>query len=155
MIKELKILIGNIGAGKTTLCKELVEQGFLIISKDDIRYSLGAGNYLFDERAEIAIELGTNSLFETLCALNFNIVIDETNMPKKDREHYIEVGKAHRYNITALILPELSKKESVKRRLQNNHGDTPKSVWVEVWKRKHKEYEEPTKEEGFNEIILL
>lgn len=153
MNKKLTILIGNIGAGKTTLCKEYVEKGYLIISKDDVRYSLGAGDYFYNEKAEIAITLGVNNLFEILCMLNFNIVIDETNMSKKDREHYIEVGKAHRYNITAVMLPELSKKESVKRRLQSNHGTTPKSVWEKVWKRKYKEYEEPSKEEGFNIII--
>ena len=155
MTKELIILIGNIGAGKTTICEDYFEKGYLIVSKDDIRYSLGAGNYLFDEKAEVAIELGTNTLFETLCLLGFNIVIDETNMSKKDREHYIEVGQAHKYNITAMILPILSKKESVRRRLQANHGNTPKSVWEEVWKRKNKKYEEPSTKESFDKIIKL
>lgn len=155
MNKELIILVGNIGSGKTTICKKLVKEGNVIVSRDDMRYSLGAGDYLFNEKTEIAIELAINNLVETLCLMNFNIVIDETNMTKKDRQYYITVGKNFGYNITAMILPKLSKKESVERRLQNNHGDTPKSIWKEVWKRKNKEYEEPTEVEGFNQIIKL
>ena len=52
-------------------------------------------------------------------------------------------------------MPTLSKQESVNRRFNNNHGDTPKEVWEEVWQRKNDSYEEPTLEEGFNEVTKL
>jgi len=36
--KELIILVGNIGTGKTTESKKLAKKGYIIISRDAFRY---------------------------------------------------------------------------------------------------------------------
>ena len=83
---------------------------------------------------------------------NFNIVIDATNMTKSIREPLIEIAKKQNYRIIAYILPKLSKRESVKRRLASNHGDISKKVWNEVWTMFDKMYELPIEDEGFDQI---
>lgn len=153
-MKEICILIGNIGSGKTTYCKEKVKEGYVIISKDDIRYSIGAGNYIFNLDYEQSISNCILEFFHSLSHLNnIKIIIDETNMDKEARKLYLYWGTYYKYKKIAIIFPKLSKKESVIRRLENNHGDTSKEVWEAVWERKNLAYQEPTIEEGFNTII--
>ncbi|MGD2071861.1 MAG: ATP-binding protein [Candidatus Thorarchaeota archaeon] len=155
MKSEIQILIGNIGSGKSTECKRQINNGYLIISKDDLRYSLGAGKYTFNPQFEYAIHITALTLCDALMALGKNIIIDETNMDKETRKYYIKLAKKYRYKRIAVIFPKLTRKESVKRRLISNHGDTSKEIWEEVWDRKNEAYERPTRKEGFHEIIEL
>ena len=71
------------------------------------------------------------------------------------RSRYLTVANLYEYKIKAIILPKLSKELSVARRFDNNHGNTPKKVWEGVWDKFNDMYEEPTKVEGFDEIIKL
>lgn len=155
MKPELIILIGNIGSGKTTLCRQKVSEGCVIVSRDDLRYLLGAGKYLYSTDLEKAVKITALSFTEELMKLGKDIVIDETNMNKIIRLPYIELGKKYDYNVTARILPYLTKLESVNRRLQNNHGDTTMETWNEVWEHFSNMYEEPSLEEGFDKILYL
>ncbi len=52
---EIIILVGNIGSGKTTLAKKYAKKGYVIIARDDLRYNIGAGQYVFDRKLEKAI----------------------------------------------------------------------------------------------------
>lgn len=153
-MNKLEILVGNIGAGKSTSCKDAVKDGYVILSKDNIRYMLGAGTYIFDENLEMAIHRGITSMLCWLMAENVDIIIDETNMNRASRKEALECAKAYNYETIAVIFPKLSKNVSVARRLSSNHGNTPKAVWEEVWERKNSEYEGPTHREGFNQIIF-
>ena len=155
---EFIIMVGNIGAGKSTLVKEFVELGYRVISKDAIRYMLGGGKYIFDLELERAVDEITKNAVIDLTYRGYNVVIDETNMDSLERGdylHYIHENKNQTYEKTAIVFPRLSKEESVKRRLQSNHGDTPKEVWEGVWEIKNKAYQVPTKEEGFDTIKEL
>jgi len=54
--KELIILIGNLGTGKSTFAKTLVEKGYINISRDSLRYMIGAGKYIFNKEFEQSID---------------------------------------------------------------------------------------------------
>lgn len=155
-MKQLQILIGNIGNGKSTYCKKLAKQGYLIISKDDIRYSIGAGTYIFTYEYETAIDHAIKSFCKQLMIDSISsIIIDETNMRKDTRKPYLDLATLYEYNKLAVIFPKLPKEESVARRLKSNHGTISKDLWEEVWERKNSNYEPPTLEEGFNEIQYI
>lgn len=156
-MKTLTILIGNIGAGKSTYIKELLKKNSnsLVFSKDMIRYMIGGGNYIFDLNIEPLItKVGFYFVESAIIEGKYNIIIDETNMSKFQRAEYLDIAEVWGYKKVAIIMPKLSKSESVNRRLQNPHGEFSKEVWESVWERKEKEYNEPTLEE-FNEIIKL
>ncbi len=155
MNKELIILIGNIGSGKSTLCEEYVKKGYLIVSQDDLRYSIGAGKYTFDYLYEPCIKETIQTLARVIMQKSIPLIVDETNMSKVIRLKYLFLANLHEYKTTALVLPILSEEESVKRRLQNNHGDTDEETWKNVWKMFDIMYEEPTIKEGFDELIFL
>ena len=155
MKKELIILVGNLGSGKTTFCKKLAKQDYVIVSRDDLRYSIGAGTYLYNEAYEPCIRDASIELARSFMQLGVPLVIDETNISSSIRSKYLHLAKLYKYKTTAMLLPKLSMKRSITRRLKNNHGDTPANVWKNVWSTFDMMYEKPTKAEGFNKIIQL
>lgn len=155
MDKELIILVGNIGAGKTTLTLKYYKKGYIIVSLDMLRYSIGNGNYIYNIKYEPIIYSTGYYMFKKFCKKGINIVIDETNMTKCIREKYIKYAKNFGYKITAIILPKISQEESVKRRLNNPHGNFNKTTWKKVWSGFNRSYQEPTKKEGFDKVIKL
>lgn len=152
---EMIILVGNIGSGKSTICKNLVKQGYLIISQDDLRYSIGAGTYIFNLEYEQAIKNTALELTRSFMQKQINIVIDETNMSKIIRAKYLNLARIYGYTSKCILMPILSQKQSVTRRLKNNHGKNSKKIWDMVWTVFDTMYEEPRKHEGFKEIVKL
>jgi len=154
-MKTLILLTGNIASGKSTLAKKWAKAGYRIISRDAIRYMVGAGDYIFNIDLEPTIKKGTLALLEEFLKDGIDIVYDEVNVNKKLREPTIKLAKKYGYKVLAVILPRLSKKESVNRRLKNPHGQPDRKIWEEVWERFDKIYEIPTLEEGINRIIKV
>jgi len=148
---EIIIMVGNIGAGKSTLVKQFVELGYRVVSKDAIRYMLGGGEYIFDVALERQVDTIAKSALIELTYAGYNVIVDETNTTSLERKDYLHYIRGD-YEKTALVFPKISKEESVKRRLQSNHGNTSKEVWEQVWEDKNSSYQVPTKKEGFDTI---
>jgi len=154
-VPNLIMLVGNIGSGKSTLVKELVKQGYIVISLDAIRYMLGGNTYLFDVDLEPEVFKIAKYALKLISDFGYSIVIDETNMSLYIRNWHFSVIKGKGYTTTAIVMPQLSKKESVKRRMQSNHGNNDAQVWGDVWDRFNRAYVEPSEDEGFSKIIHL
>ncbi len=152
---KLLIFTGNIGSGKTTLAKTYVEDGYVAIARDQLRYVIGEGKYIWNDYYESIIWSTEQFMFKAFCNLGVNIVVDEVGISKKMRFRYIEYGKICGYNIKAIVLPRLSMKEAVDRRIKNPHGQYDRKVWEHVYSQFDSQYQEPTNEEGFDEIINL
>jgi len=146
-------LVGNIGSGKSTYINGLKDH-YIVCSRDKIRYMLGNGNYIFDKVLEPAVWQGELALYTNLTKIGVNIVIDEVNANPNMRQRYLEVTPPS-YEKTAIIMPYLTKEESVNRRMQNPHGISLRGEWENVWERFNGIYEPPTIEEGFDKIINL
>jgi predicted kinase len=155
LVKEIIILVGNIGTGKTTITKQYSKKGYIVISRDQLRYAIGGGDYIFNpEYEEIIWETGLK-MFEDFIYLGKNIIIDEVSITKILRKRYIPIAKRLNYHIHCIVLPQVPMKVSVERRLQSNHADTDKETWIRVWKNFNKMYEEPIMDEGFDKITYL
>jgi len=159
MKPELVILIGNIGSGKSTICRKFVKRGYIVISRDALRYMIGAGEYIFDYKYEPAIHAANLAILEYFLAAGHNIVMDEVNVSRGLRASYIQKAKAisklRPYKITGIVLPRLSKAVSIERRLSSPHGNFPRSTWEGVWENFNKMYKSPTKSEGFDRIVKI
>jgi len=153
-MKHLIMMIGLIGSGKSTNVKHLVKKGYISVSKDSLRYGIGSGNYIFNPDYEPTISDISKVMVYDFTYIGANIVVDECNLTINDRKEYIATAKDCGYKITAIVCPKLSMNTCVKRRLLNNHGNTPKETWQEVWTNMDRIYEVPTLEEGFDEIII-
>ena len=149
------MLVGNVGSGKSTLVKELVKNGYVVVCRDSLRYMAGGGSYVFDVDLEPTLFKVEKYALKLLADVGYDIVIDETNMSRYIRNWHFSVLKGRGYNIIALVMPQISKEESIKRRLMDNHGDTDAQVWGDIWDRFNRVYVEPSKDEGFSKIIHL
>ena len=152
---KLFIMFGNIGSGKTTFVKNFVRghPEIVCVSRDSLRYMIGAGEYIFSPELESVIFDSENYTIQELMKKGCDIIVDEVDICKKYRESYIKLAKKFNYAICVIVLPFLDKKTSVERRMKNNHGSTSSKIWAEVWDKFYTLMEEPTIYEGFDEII--
>lgn len=153
MEKEIVVMVGNIGAGKSTYAKELKNKGYVVLCRDSLRYAIGAGDYTWKLEYEPVIFSAERHMLRQFCKLGVNIVIDEVGVSKRMRKKYIQIGKEYGYDLTAIVMPRYDIDFSVKRRLQDPHGHFSKETWEEIWTRFDLVYSEPTKKEGFDRII--
>lgn len=152
-MKELVILVGNIGSGKSTICKKYQEKGYVVIARDMLRYAIGGGKYIFNTKYEPIIFSIEKEMLEKFMELEVPIIIDEVGISKVLRAEYVFLAQEYDYKVICHIMKKLSKEESVERRMKNPHGQYDKKLWESVWERFDKMYEEPSKEEGIDKII--
>lgn len=153
-MKILTLLVGNIGSGKSTWIKNNKKDA-LVVSKDSLRYMVGGGVYLFNPKIENIIWDIEKAFLNRAMLEGHDIIIDASNMNKKTRKSFIKVAKAFNYYVLAVVMPLLSKEECITRRMTNPHDQPSEEIWGMVWDKFNKQYEEPTLDEGINEIIFL
>ncbi len=149
---DLVILVGNIGSGKSTLAKKMVINGYLCISCDSLRYAIGSGRYTYNVELEPLIHKWSKLMVNDLISSNKRIVLDETNISVKLRSEFISLARQASYEVSAVVMPLLSREDSIRRRLQSNHGSTSRETWETVWDKFNKLYEAPSYMEGFDYI---
>lgn len=147
------IIIGNIGSGKSTICKRYAKEGFVILSRDALRYMIGGGTYKFDFNIEPIIVKSFQKMVKEFLKAKFPIVIDETNVSQKERVKYIKLTKKYKYMIIAHQMKRLSQRVSVNRRMKNPHDTPNKKIREEVWQKFDSQYNVPLFKEGFHQII--
>jgi len=153
--KKLVVLVGNIGSGKSTLARTYTAKGCVIVARDALRYNIGGGEYIFDLKLEQAIWSTEFDMVENFMKTYVNIIIDEVGLTRAMRERYINLAHKYKYGTTALVLPEISMKESVDRRMKSPHGQPNRKLWEGIYKKFDSQYESPVSDEGFDSIIKL
>ncbi len=153
--KELIVLVGNIGSGKSTTARKYIDKGYVAIARDYLRYAIGEGKYIFNRDYESIIWRTERFMLRKFMEVGINIVSDEVGVSRKFRKMYLKYGKEYGYTTKAVVMPRLSMKESVDRRMNDPHGQFNRGLWEEVWTKFDKQYQVPDLQEGFNEVITL
>jgi hypothetical protein len=92
-------------------------------------------------------------MLEDFMELGVDIAVDEVGINKAMRSRYILIAKLYDYKIKCHILPQLTMKEAVDRRMENPHGQSDRKLWESVWIKFQGQHQEPTLDEGIDEII--
>ena len=148
---ELIMLIGIPTSGKSTFTNQQKYKDYVRVSSDDILQEIAkerqqSYNTIFKGNIRFA-QIAMMKVLRKAVEENKNILWDQTNLTRKQRREKLKHIPAH-YKKTAVyfVVP-------LETALKRNTQRPGKVIPPEVLERMIKEYELPTLEEGFDEII--
>jgi ABC-type uncharacterized transport system ATPase subunit len=113
--KNLYLVRGLPGAGKTTFSKSILHEGDLMIAADDFMIN-EKGEYLFDvNRLQEVHDLCAKKVFDAMETGVGRIFVHNTLTEKWEVEKYYTLAKKHSYRVFSIILENRHRNES-------NHG---------------------------------
>lgn len=142
MTKEMIILVGPPGSGKSTYCKDYLYGSHVRINQD----SLGS-RHMCQLVAETCLESG------------IDVVIDRCNINKHHRAPFIKLAKQYGYVIKAICLntdPKVCEDRVVARQNHETIDEKmPEDKKREIVRNFLKSLESPCHSEGVNDIMYL
>ena len=151
-MKTLYITVGCPASGKSTYVKNYVDdnkQNGMYLSSDELRAKFGSGE---------SDQTCTNQVFsyikqkinEILQDKNDGyLIIDATSINKKNRREYIELAKKNKSKIVAWVF------ERNRDILIDRNKNRDRVVPISVIDRMISQYEKPSVDEGFDEVIEI
>ena len=129
---EVVIMIGPSGSGKSTYAnKNYVNRGYVMLSRDIVRYELGfceegekfLGTPAQEDAVTFALE---NKLIDCINKGN-DVVIDNTHLKKKYRDRIHDLLKAYNVKYTYVVLT-VSDPSTLYKRRKDDFGDNAKRI---------------------------
>ncbi len=154
MKKQIDVLVGLPGAGKTTFARELLKDrtDTLIISPDSLREMLW-GKYTFIEDSEYDLRQAILAMMTTLFASGFSLIVDESTWILSERDRRRLVIQLRHFcpgaTITAWVFPY--NPEMLQRRQRDPRGYTEEH-WTQIVNEMIQKFEPVTDEEGFHYV---
>ena len=140
------ILIGLPASGKSTKAKEIASDfRSFVLSSDKIREELYGNEATQGNPAEVFSLLYKQ--MDDILTNGFSVVIDATNICKRERSEAIKIAKKHGAKVEALVM-DTPFAECVRR-----NDARERKVPDFVFDRMIAKYEEPTLSEGFDIIL--
>lgn len=140
----IKLMVGVPASGKSTYAKSFVETrpNWLILSSDAIREELNTDDniYVF---ATLRSRLGE------AIKKGYNVIVDATNVSRKNRRAYIDIARKHKIPIEAIVFA--TSYEECLRRNASRERVVPESAIRKMISR----FEIPTLKEGFSNVLLV
>lgn len=149
---SLSIFTGNIGCGKSLLASKLAKMGHVVVNMDTLQQMFAGGEYgAYDKyKKDVYIET-ENTAIKIALKNDFSVVVDRTNMDRKRRERFINIGKQYANKIISYNWGDGTTANLLRR--TNKPKGVPEETWIGVFDYMQKCYEPPSLEEGFDEVI--
>ena len=144
--KALIILVGPPASGKSTWGKKFaLDNGVVYVSTDEIRKEIGSGEG--DQTVSAAAFGIARRRVSAALSAGKNVMIDATNVNRKSRKDWVNLGKGHSAYIIAVAF-EIPKAELLKRDAKRE-----RQVGPEVIDRFINKYARPATDE-VNKVII-
>lgn len=161
---KLFLMVGNIGTGKSTTAKRIVDTStntidnyrIKTVSADEIATMLTGGYYgpnIWDSRHMHLYSTIKQCAVENALVHGFDIVVDGAHMNKAMRKPYIDIAK--KFNAEVIVYLHTYSK-GLQRRIANPRSiHTNATQWTDIHNNFAKIYEEPELNEGITNILLI
>jgi predicted kinase len=150
MNSVLFLMVGNVGAGKTTTSLELQSQ-FDAVHIDFDKIGQECGFDIYNQFNIHEFNDKINKIFYSSIDSKCNIIIDGNLIQKSNRKHFIFYAKSNNYFIKCYDFG-IGKQEHLYRRAKLNQEKTL-DEWTEIFNGKKILYEKPTNQELIDLII--
>ena len=99
----ISMLVGNIGEGKSLIASKLAKLfADTVVNMDAIQRSVAAGEYdAYDQNKKEVYRAAEEALIETSLKKGISVVIDRTNIDRKNRERFMKM--ADKYAATVVV----------------------------------------------------
>lgn len=153
-IPKIYVLCGMISSGKSTYCKNAAKHGFVIINDDNIVKLLHADDYtLYDKELKVLYKMTENQILGTSLAMHRSVIIDRgLNVSKRGRQRWIALAKSFDVRCEAIVFHRDKPEVHAKRRFESDNRGHSLDYWLNVANEHNKIYNEPTLEEGFDNV---
>ena len=149
---NMYMLIGNVGCGKSFLASKLAQLGNAVVSMDALYPMFNGGHSADYDSAKKPIYHATeDAAIESALASGLSVVIDRTNINRKTRQRFMDLGHKYAAQVVAYNWGPGTEAD-LQRRCRETRNSSLKT-WAKVFKSMQEAYEAPTPEEGFAEII--
>lgn len=154
MIKNLFVLVGVSGSGKSTIAKRMAEElgtSAKIISRDEVRFSMVAEDEEYFSKENEVFKEFIRQIKESL-NINQNTIVDATHLNCGSRTKLLRAIGTDLEGATVSAVVVLNDLETILK--QNDEREGRAFVPRSVIRRMHATFEAPTLEEGFKEIMF-
>ena len=151
----VRVLIGTVACGKSTLARALASLGSVIVNDDAIVLAVHGGQYgLYDEALKPLYKSMEAHAAQMALALGRDAVIDRgVNLTARSRRRWIALAHALDHECEAVVFPFEEARVHALRRC----GDDPRGHDFRYWERVAQahiaRYEEPSCTEGFSRVV--
>lgn len=156
---DLTILVGNIGCGKSTYAQGKVRLAkkmnnkLVVVNMDSIQQMIGGGLYdQYDKDKKDVYWAAEEKIINESLERGFSVIVDRTNMDKKTRKRFIDMGKKYWWVKIRCLDWGPGTVLDLERRCNDPRGTSEKK-WNNIFSYMQGAYEEPVKDEGFRFII--
>ena len=154
-MQTMYVMVGNIGTGKTTRAKRLVDDDTLYVSEDLLVPLMTNGRYdppVWSIRHFNVYRKLKLAAVEAALLNGFNLIVDGTNISVENRVKYIDAAKRMNALIICYVFPDFD--IGLQNRFKEHRGQTAE-MWKSVSNSLQDKFDYPKKEEGINEIIVV
>ena len=146
-MKELIILSGFPGSGKTTWCRNKLSD-YIRVSLYDLIKMVGGNK-------KVAKKLEVKSIEKSL-SMGFNVVVDRVNLTERRRKKLIDIARRENASVKCIYLDiseDIWRKRNNKRMVEDE--DIAPMVSEEKIRKMKMEFQKPDINEGFDDLIII
>lgn len=144
--KKLAMFVGASGSGKDYHASQFYHN-YIYVNADVMREIIGKDES--DQEVNYPVFQTLERMTEYFMKQELPIAIVNTNYNKKNRKKWVELGKKYGYQINAIVMKTLFDECVIR------NEKRIRKVPVEIIRKQFDGFEEPTKEEGFDNISYV
>lgn len=152
----IEILIGNIASGKSTYAKERAKEGAIIVNDDAIVTALHAGEYnLYSKDLKPLYKAIENQIIMTAVVMGHDVIVDRgLNITWEARQRLVGLGRSLDQEVVATLFVFEDPRIHASRRVKSDSRGYSYNYWLDVAERMQKDYQVPTRKEGFTSLKI-